>query len=117
MTLPAYLAQNGVATSGNGKIFHPDACTKQDPPGYGPDFAHLIGDDYRAWNTGDYGVEGRLVQPFAPPIEQVGWLGGVFGVGVWWGPPAATTTTSTATATTAAAATTTHTHFNPLHFS
>jgi iduronate 2-sulfatase len=72
MTLPTYFAQNGHVTSGNGKLFHPDACTllRGIEPSFGPDFAHLVGDDARAWNHGDYGVEGMLQQPFDNATNQ-----------------------------------------------
>ena len=70
MTLPTYLAQHGFATSGTGKIYHPDACTRMSQPDFGLKFAHRVGDDVRAWNHGKYGVEGELVTPHARPIEQ-----------------------------------------------
>ena len=44
---------------GNGKIFHPDTCTKLRIPHYSSKFAHVVGDDFRAWNYGVYGVEGK----------------------------------------------------------
>ena len=59
MTLPTWFAQNGFLTSGNGKIYHPDSCGRLKK-----DFAHVNGDDYRAWNYGSYGVEGMLQEPF-----------------------------------------------------
>ena len=67
MTLPTYLAQHGYATSGTGKIFHPDACSSK---AYGPNFAHTVGDDYRAWSTGVYGVEGLLQKPYDHYAQQ-----------------------------------------------
>ena len=70
LTLPAYLAQQGYVTSGTGKIFHPDACTRMHQPDFGAEFAHANGDDKRAWNHGTYGVEGRLEKPFDGPVEQ-----------------------------------------------
>jgi iduronate 2-sulfatase/deleted-in-malignant-brain-tumors protein 1 len=72
MTLPTYFAENGFVTSGTGKIFHPDGCTKMRGPfrSFGKDFAHTVGDDYRAWNDGAYGEEGRLQKPFDGFIDQ-----------------------------------------------
>ena len=63
MTLPTYFARHGFATAGVGKIFHPDACTRMHQPDY-LRFSHRLGDDHRAWNHGEYGVEGRLQEPF-----------------------------------------------------
>ena len=40
------------------------------PTPYGSDFAHSVGDDFRSWNYGQYGVEGQLQEPFDPPTEQ-----------------------------------------------
>jgi hypothetical protein len=65
MTLPTWFAQHGYVTAGNGKIFHPDACTLLHKPDYGPHFSHRNGDDGRAWNYDRYGVEGHLRQPFS----------------------------------------------------
>lgn len=64
MTLPTYFASHGsYVTAGVGKVFHPGGCTyvhSTQPHGsYGADFSHIVGDDYRAWNYGAYGVEGR----------------------------------------------------------
>jgi len=71
MTLPTYFAQHGFVTAGNGKIFHPDACTQMHVGrNYGPEFSHVLGDDARGWTYGPYGVEGMLEQPFAPQAEQ-----------------------------------------------
>ncbi len=70
MTLPTYLAQNGFATSGLGKIFHPDACTRMHQPDYGIKFAHKFGDDFRGWNFGTYGDEGMLQRPYDGPVQQ-----------------------------------------------
>ena len=56
MTLPTWFAQHGYITSGTGKIFHPDACTKRMmhlEPRY-QHFNHAIGDDPRAWNHGNH---------------------------------------------------------------
>lgn len=71
MTLPTYLARHGFVTSGTGKIYHPDACTNMHQPhSYGHKFAHAVGDDFRAWNHGTYGVEGRLEKPERNVIER-----------------------------------------------
>jgi hypothetical protein len=68
ITLPTYLARNGYATSGTGKIFHPDACSAKES---GPkNFTHAVGDDPRAWNTGAFGVEGLLREPYDPHAQQ-----------------------------------------------
>ena len=55
MTLPTYLRAHGYATSGNGKLFHPDACARH------PGFGHPRGDDPRAWSDG-YTVEANVTQ-------------------------------------------------------
>ena len=72
MTLPTFFAQNGFVTTGTGKIFHPDACTTMRGPfhSFGKEFAHRVGDDHRAWNSGAYGNEGRLKAPFDGFIDQ-----------------------------------------------
>jgi arylsulfatase A-like enzyme len=70
MTLPTWFAQHGYVTAGNGKIFHPDACTKLHIPHYGDNYSHAVGDDFRAWNHGTYGVEGRLTKPFDNVTSQ-----------------------------------------------
>ena len=64
MTLPTYFARHGFVTAGVGKIFHPDACTRMHEGYEGVRFSHRLGDDFRAWNHGEYGVEGRLQRPF-----------------------------------------------------
>lgn len=69
MTLPTYFARHGFVTAGVGKIFHPDACSRMHQPDY-LRFSHRLGDDFRAWNHGEYGVEGRLQKPFDRLIEQ-----------------------------------------------
>jgi len=64
MTVPTWFAKNGYVTAGNGKVFHPDGCNTMHRPEY-PRFAHEVyGDDPRAWNYGEYGVEGLLQAPF-----------------------------------------------------
>ena len=74
MTLPTYFAENGFVTSGTGKIFHPDACTKMRGllhlHSFGADFDHKVGDYYRAWSDGTYGEEGRLQRPFDGLLDQ-----------------------------------------------
>jgi len=70
-TVPATFAANGYATTGEGKIYHPDACTRMHiPNSYGDEFAHVNGDDKRAWNYGTYGVEGMYQEPNDPQREQ-----------------------------------------------
>lgn len=75
LTIPTYFARHGYVTAGVGKIFHPAGCTyvhSTQPHGtYGADFSHVVGDDYRAWNYGLYGVEGRATtDPHYPlPLE------------------------------------------------
>lgn len=70
MTIPTYFAQNGYVTAGNGKVYHPDACNYLHVPNAGPDFAHTVGDDFRAWNHGTYGVEGQLLRPWPNTTQQ-----------------------------------------------
>ena len=70
MTVPTWFAKNGYVTAGNGKVFHPDGCTTMHRPEY-PRFAHEVyGDDPRAWNYGEYGVEGLLQAPFDNATTQ-----------------------------------------------
>jgi len=59
MTLPTYLRQQGYVTAGNGKIFHPDACSKYSG------FSHTLGDDPRAWSYDTYAapLQAPLVAP------------------------------------------------------
>ena len=67
--------RNGFATTGAGKIFHPDACTymhSNQPSGpYSREFSHLVGDDYRAWSYGEYGVEGRATTDPNRPLPRL----------------------------------------------
>lgn len=60
MTIPTYFRKNGYVTAGNGKLFHPDACS-QYSNGAGH-FSHSSGDDPRAWSYGRYGVEANVSQ-------------------------------------------------------
>ena len=48
MTLPTWFAEHGFITAGNGKIFHPDACTTLHIPHFSENFSHMLGDDPRA---------------------------------------------------------------------
>jgi iduronate 2-sulfatase len=70
MTLPTWFAEHGFITAGNGKIFHPDACTTLHIPHFSENFSHMLGDDPRAWNHGSYGVEGQLREPFDNATDQ-----------------------------------------------
>lgn len=72
MTLPAWFARNGYVTAGNGKIFHPDACSTRmgRQHNYGPAFEHISGDDARGWNVPPYGVEGMFEEPFDNATNQ-----------------------------------------------
>jgi hypothetical protein len=60
-------------TAGNGKIFHPDACTvmRKKTASFGENVSHTVGDDPRAWNYGSYGVEGKLTAPFDNATSQM----------------------------------------------
>lgn len=60
MTIPTYFRTNGFVTAGNGKLFHPDACSHySNSAGH---FTHINGDDPRAWSYGQYGVEANVSQ-------------------------------------------------------
>lgn len=81
MTLPTYMRQQGYATAGNGKLFHPSACnddTGQSDFG----FSHAQGDDPRAWSYYDYFAEANFTQeqwgsipgPGDPVFDRTGGL-------------------------------------------
>ena len=70
--------QQGLVTADVGKNFHPDGCTSmKKPSGYGPEFAHVVGVDFRAWSYGRYGVEGRATttKPPLPTGDGAGFAG------------------------------------------
>ena len=58
---PTYFRDNGFVTAGNGKLYHPDACAHYKTSA-GQPFSHSFGDDPRAWNYGEYGVEANVSQ-------------------------------------------------------
>lgn len=80
VTLPAYLRQHGVFTSGMSKIFHPDACGEGNVDAHcGALETHADGDDTNAWSE-PYFVEPECEQWGTVPCPKTPANNGTMGV-------------------------------------